>query len=290
MHKALRATLATVVVAGTAYMVHHANATQTNTGEAGGALNPTAEDGMTPGSINAQAVYFNLGKEKGTGPSSGPAPSPTPTADQQVGAKLLPQKSPLQTYRFKYYGVHGVTKIDEHWEVSGGVSRLRVSGPGKFNNLTKTGLNLGFKYIINPDAAPGEIKYAVGAGYDRALLKNWRAYAVASKAFVRTDKAPYLVHLGVRWDRFDLDDVNGDDSSKFSAYAAGEVPITSDGRFAVTGEIQSKNNEFPEAKIPYSIGVKFQSAGKKFTVAAGLQRQGLIGDEGFYATIGYRFR
>jgi hypothetical protein len=293
MHKALKVTLAAAVLAGTAHMVHQANASQTMTGEGGLPLNPTA-NGIAPGSIESQAIYFDLGSEDGPSGATGPSPSPTPVFTQgNVGTKALPKISPLDRYKFSYYGATAAGRVAKNWEVSGGISHLRVSGDGPYDGLTKTGLNLGVKYLVNPDAPVENIHYAVGAGYDRALLKNWRAYAVASKGFnVKKGRTPIMGHLGVRWDRYSLDDLggfDGDSSSKVSIFAGTEIPVTRSGDFRLTGEIATRNNSFVQSMFAFAAGVIWGPSSSPFSVAAGIQRQGLIGDEGWYAKIGYSF-
>jgi hypothetical protein len=286
--------LGAALIASTTYVIFQARADQTYTGEGGLALNPTAT-GLAPGSVSVQGSHMELGTEKGgVGPGATPTPTPTPTPTQpptQFAAALLPQQNPLRRYHFSISGLHVGGRVADHWELSGGVSRLRVSGNGEFDNLTKTGVALGIKYLINPDAAPEKTRFAVGAGYDRALLKNIRAYAVASHPFrVKDDRAPILAHLGVRWDRFDLDDVDGPSSSKVSAFTGVELPITRKGEFALTGELQSKNHEFGDAKVPYSLGLRYSPPSNPFNVSVGIQRQGLVDDNGWYAHIGYQFR
>lgn len=282
MHYSLKALLATVVIAGTAYTVNHARAGQTYTGEGGLPLNPTAS-GIPLGNVEFGAKYFDFGEDKGTGH---PDPSPPP-----LESTALPQGNPLTTYKFNFYGIHAAGRVHENFELSGGIERLRVSGDGPFDGLTKTGIALGAKYLINPDATGEDIRYAIGAGYNRALLKNIRAYGVASKPFrMRDGRAPIWAHLGLRWDRFDLDDVGGGDSKKFSVFAGTEFPLTGNGELSFIGEIQSKNHEFGGAKMPFSLGLQYAPTGGVWSVTGGWQRQGLTNDEGFYARLGFRYR
>jgi hypothetical protein len=282
--------LSAALIASTAYVVFQARADQTYTGEGGLLLNPTAT-GLPPGTVSVQGSHLDLGTEKG-GANLSATPTPTPTRPpQEAIAALLPQQNPLRRYHFSISGIHVGGRVADHWELSGGVSRLRVSGNGEFDKLTKTGIALGVKYLINPNAEADQTRFAVGAGYDRALLKNIHAYAVASHPFrVKDDRAPILAHLGVRWDRFDLEDVDGPDSSKVSVFTGVELPITRKGDFSLIGELQSKNHEFGDAKMPYSLGLRYSPPSNPFNVSAGIQRQGLVNDNGWYARIGYQFR
>jgi hypothetical protein len=266
---------------------------QTLTGEGGLALNPTGV-GLAPGTFSISPTHVELGEEDDEEPIRRTLPPPPPPIST---AALVPAALVVGPAgagngsggRFHYSGIPLAGRLGDHFEISGGVSRLRVSG-GASDGLTKTGINLGIKYLINPDAREGDVQFAVGAGYDRALLKNVRAYGVASKAFrVWEDRAPVMGHLGVRYDRFDLDDIGGPKSNRVSVFAGTEIPITRDGVFALTGEIQSKNNDFNEAKIPFSVGARYRPLGGGFTISAGYQRQGLISDAGFYAQVGYSF-
>jgi hypothetical protein len=291
LRSTLRALLTATVLSGAVGLTTQANATQSFTGEGGLPLNPTA-NGIAPGTVEGQANYTDMGDEDGASGDTQKEEEPPPQGD--INALLLPKNNPLENYDFQYYGALAAGRIADNWEVSGGITRLRVRGDGPYNRLTKTGVNLGVKYLVNPEAPVGEIHWAVGAGYDRALLKNWRAYGVASKGFnVKEGRAPIMGHLGVRWDRYSLDDLGGFDgetSSKVSVYAGTEIPVTRSGDFKLTGEIASKNNEFEQARIPFSVGGLWEPGSSPFSVAAGLQRQGLIGDTGWYAKVGYSFR
>jgi hypothetical protein len=287
MHAAFKTALTTAIVAAIATS-QQARASQTYTGEGGLPLNPTA-NAIAPGTIEVQGNLFKLGDE--TGSQNGfDNPSPPPVIIGDVIAAALPQSSPLADYSFKYYGLHAAGILRNRLEISGGISRLQVSGDGAFNDLTRTGIALGLKYLVNATAAPGKVHFAIGTGYDRALLRNWRVYGVASKAFgYKEGRAPIVGHLGVRWDRFDLKDVSGPRSSKVSLYGGVEVPLTRTGELALIGELQTKNSEFSDAKIPYSVGLRYRPESSGFTLAAGLQRQGIIDDNGYYAQLGYDF-
>jgi hypothetical protein len=282
---------------------------QSLTGESGLALNPTAT-GMGSGAITGQIVNFNFGDQAinnstdedggnddscyGEGNNNqntfslivnegecddNNAPAFTTFADEDST-----DASKKSTFHYQGFTLAG--RIAKHFELSGGVTRLRVSGPA--DNLTKTGIALGVKYLINPDSH--NTRYAIGGGYDGALLDNFRAYAVASKPFGgHAGRAPVWGHLGIRYDQFDLEDMGGSNSKRVSVFTGIEYPLTRDGNLALTGEIQSKNNDLDKAKFPFSIGLHYNLGRSGVGFAAGYQRQGLIDDEGFYARVGYFF-
>lgn len=284
MHRSFKTLLAIAMLTTTFHIAH---ADQTLTGEIGLPLNPTALSSNL-GKVEVGGSYYDFGEDRGNAPVIDLLPPPK----RELGIALLPQDNgPLDTYNLHFYGVHAVGRIHKNLELSGGIDRLRVSGDGPFDELTKTGIALGAKYLINSDAASSDVRYAVGVGYSRALLHNIRAYGVASKPFnVREDRAPIVGHLGVRWDRYDLRDIDGDDSSRLSVFAGAEVPITKKGDFSFIGEIASRNNDFNTAKIPFSAGLRYGRPQSSWTVGAGYQRQGLTDDSGFYARVGFGFK
>jgi hypothetical protein len=156
---------------------------------------------------------------------------------------------------------------------------------------------LGVKYLVGKQNNPEDVRFAVGAGYSRALYKNKHVYGVASKAF-GTGKRVITGHLGVRWDKFSVSDSGiatvDDTSSKFSAFAGAEVPIDSRGRFTLVGELGTKNadDDFGGAS-PYSLSVRYQSD-NGFSASVGVMRQGVLSDfvdkdRGLFAQVGKTF-
>ena len=285
---------------------------QSLTGESGLALNPTAT-GMGSGAIAGQIVHFSFGDSSVAASNNGEDEgggddSCSGEGEYNVNSFSLvnddggcdggnegttfttlaapDSDDPGAKSTFHYQGFTLAGRIDKHFELSGGVTRLSVSGAD--SDLSKTGIALGVKYLINPDSR--DIRYAIGGGYDGALLHNFRVYGVASKPFGGdAGSAPIMGHLGIRYDQFNLDDLDGSNSKRVSVFAGIEYPLTRTGDLTLTGEIQSKNNDLPDAKIPFSLGVNYNLANSGLTFSAGYQRQGLIDDEGFYARVGYFF-
>jgi hypothetical protein len=142
---------------------------------------------------------------------------------------------------------------------------------------------------------------AVGGGYDRGLIDNIRVYAAASKSFNGSSKrAPIIGTLGVRWDRYTDFSSSGPDekTSKASAFAGVEVPLTRDGALSLIGELQSKNIGDPltassDAKFPYSLGLRYHPRNQAFSIGAGVARQGLNtpyeSQPRFFVQAGYTF-
>lgn len=174
------------------------------------------------------------------------------------------------------YGIVGATRLGDGLEINGGVTRL--SGGGE----SRTGPAIGVKYLFSRETDPVGVRFAVGAGYDRALIKQTYIYAVATKYLgaVTGEKIPIVAHLGVRYDRF------SGASSKASAYLGAEVPIVADGSFQAVGEIQSKNVD--GGSTPYSASVRYRPKGQPFGASIGVARQG-IGRSGVFAQVGYSF-
>lgn len=272
---------------------------QSLTGESGLALNPTAT-GMGSGALAGQIAHFKFGDQANNNPineeggDDDDSCSGEGRCDEEgggVGAAFtvfadIGNTDASEKSTFHYQGFTLAGRIAKHFELSGGITRLRVNGPA--DDLTKTGIALGVKYLINPDSH--DVRYAVGGGYDRALLNNFRAYAVASKPFGGdAGSAPIWGHLGIRYDYFDLDDIGGSSSKRVSVFTGIEYPLTRNGNLTLTGEIQSKNNDLDNAKFPFSVGLNYNLANSGIGLSAGYQRHGLIDDEGFYARVGYFF-
>jgi hypothetical protein len=234
-----------------------ARADLTYQGAVGLPLNPTAQIPL-PGGVRVQADYFDLGQEFNSDA--------------------------------KFYGIHGAGRLGDRLEINGGVSKLDADG--FFEPFDRTGIDIGAKYLFTRETDPAGIRIAAGAGYSHALLKNIHAYVVGSKSFGRGitgNSAPITGHLGLRYDRFKFDTgFSGDNSSKVSVYGGLEVPFTRTGDFALVGELQSKNVE-ENGKFPYSASVRYRPAGQGFSASVGIQRQGLLRDNGIFAQIGYSF-
>ena len=234
-----------------------ARADMTLQGAVGLPLNPTAQI-PAEGGVRVQANYFDLGDVAGND--------------------------------FSYYGLHGAGRVADRFEINGGISRLNAEG--FFEPLDRTGFDIGGKYLFTTETDPVGVRIAAGAGYSRALLKNTYAYVVGTKSFgrgVSGNSAPIAGHLGLRYDRFKADFGGGfsTDSNKLSVYGGVEVPFTRTGDFAFVGELQSKNVD--NGEVPYSASLRYRPAGQGFSASVGIQRQGIIDDNGIFAQIGYSF-
>jgi len=275
VNKTLKAVITATLLVGSASV---ARADLNAVGEVGLPLNPTAQI-PNQGGVRVQADYFDFGSLDIGGVGS-------------VGD-------------FKFYGLHGAGTVAKRLEINGGFDHFKASEntslvpSGTFDPLDRSGISLGAKYLITSEAQKG-IQVAVGAGYNRALLKNEHVYVVATKTLgaISGDRTPMAGHLGLRWDRYKLSDLASsiDDSKKVSVYAGLEVPVTRDGNFTVVGELQSKNQEFDKstgtawpAKVPYSVSVRFRPPGQGFSGSIGMQRQGITGDTGLFIQLGYTF-
>lgn len=231
-----------------------ARADLTLNGEVGLPLNPTAQI-PSRGGARVQANYYDEGSVGG--------------AD------------------FKYYGLVGAGAIGENLEINGGINKLEVNNaPG----IGKSGIAIGAKYLFTRESDPAGVRLAAGIGYNRALLDNTHVYVVASKYLgtVVEGRAPTTGHLGLRYDRFKESNFLGS-SSKASVYGGVEIPFTRRGDFSFVGELQSKNNDFGAEKSPYSASVRFRPQGQGFSASAGIQRQGITGDNGVFFQLGYSF-
>jgi hypothetical protein len=239
-------------------------------GAVGLPLNPTAQ---TPakGAVRVQANYYKLWD------------------DSSADSKL--------------YGVYAAGGVTDRLEISAGLEKQSVNGGGLIEDaFDKSGIAVGVKYLLGKQNNPDDVRFAIGAGYSRALYKNTNVYGVASKAF-GTGKRIITGHLGLRWDRFEVDGGGtalgvpfsvDDKSSKVSVFAGAEVPIDSRGRFTLVGELQSKNadDDFGGAS-PYSLSVRYQSD-NGFSASVGGMRQGVLSDfvdkdRGLFAQVGKTF-
>lgn len=259
-------TLLKTALAGVALvtMTGAARADLTVFGEVGLPLNPTAQIPQ-PGGIRLQGNYYDFGESVG-----------------------------IET---KVYGLTAAGRVGGNLEVNGGVFRYEadISGAAaEFGDGGKeTGFGIGAKYLISRETDPAGVRLAVGAGYfDVSGLSNQRVYGVATKSFgdvVTAGRTPIVGHLGVRYDRYDLDDF-GDDS-KVSIFAGAEVPITRDGQFQAVGELGTEIAE--GGGTPYSLSLRYRPAGRPFGASIGIQRQGALGivanDASLFLQIGYTF-
>lgn len=185
----------------------------------------------------------------------------------------------------KLYGIYATARAGEApLEISIGAEKMSANGNAGFpgspgsavqfeDALDKTGFTIGAKYLFSAeDGNPDDVKFAIGAGYSRALYKNTNVYAVATKAFPAGTRV-VTGHLGVRYDKFS---VLNDSSSKVSAFVGAEVPIDKQGHFNLVGEIGTKNaDESLGGSAPFSVSLRFQNE-SGFTASAGLMRQGVL--------------
>jgi len=215
--------------------------------------------------------------------------NPTAQIPQQGGARVQGNYYDMGDgggVDFKQYGIYAAGRVASTIEISGGFSQFKTS-PN--TALDESGLAIGAKYLFSRESDPAGVRLAVGVGYDRALLRNTHAYVVATKYLgaVTGDKVPITGHLGLRYDRFRPGSglLN---SSKASIYGGVEVPFTRTGDFSFVGELQSRNNEYSRG-VPYSASVRYRPKGQGFSASLGLQRQGLTGDNGLFAQLGYSF-
>jgi len=275
VNKTLKAALATALVVSSTQI---ARADLTQDGAVGLPLNPTAQIPME-GGVRIQANYFDQG-DLNIAPAG------------KIGD-------------FKRYGVYAAGRVWKNLEVSGGIETLKakentaVVPAGALNPLDKSGLALGLKYLITRESEPAGVRFAVGAGYSRANLKNMHVYGVATKSFgeVRTEgRNPVTGHLGLRYDQFDIDSLipAARKSSRVSVFAGVEFPVAQS--ITLVGELQSKNQEFGKnlgigwrSSVPYSASIRYRPQGQGFSGSIGIARTGVFGDNGIFAQIGYSF-
>lgn len=214
-------------------------------------------------------------------------------------------------------------------EISIGVEKLRARGGNvynaggftddvEFNDLDKAGVAVSAKYLFTRNTDPLGLRIAGGAGFSQALLKNVHAYLVGTKSF-KTGRRTITTHLGVRYDRFKfkgtinesdgttrLDIPFEDTSGKVSLYGGVEVPLDRRGQWNFVGEAGTRNSEFDfnffpnlngkgyenssgqlAGKFPYSLSLRYANQG--WSASAGVMRQGLVNDSGFFAQLGKTF-
>jgi len=248
MKKTFKVALAATLALSTAQA---ARADLNINGAVGLPLNPTAQI-PEPGGVRLQGNYYDGG-------------------DAGVGNDA------------KLFGIYGAGRVGENIEVNGGISRLDDTG---VQGLDRTGIAIGAKYLITRESDPAGVRFAVGAGYDRALLNNIHVYGVASKYLgaVTGERVPVVGHLGLRYDKWGNNVI---DDSQISVFAGAEVPLSRTGDFQVLGEIQSKN--VSGGRVPYSAALRYRPRRSPFGVTVGWQRQGLVSDGGFFLQAGYTF-
>lgn len=229
------------------------------TGALGLPLNPIAAI-PAPKSFGVQLNYFDLGTANFGGANLGD---------------------------FRFTGLHGSGRIgDSPVEISGGLSRVDVRNPltpGVRDEFDNSGIDLGLKLLVTPKiTSEGNVRLAIGAGYSDALLNNLHVYVVGSKPLNSPSNArpPVMGHLGVRYDHFKFTDpftLTSEKSRKVSVFAGAQVPLNE--HLILGGEIQSKNNEFLNAKEPASVFLHYVPViGRLFSIRAGVQRQGFNRD------------
>jgi hypothetical protein len=243
---------ALVAVTGMATLITTAHADQTISGAVGLPLNPTAQI-PEPGSVRVQGTFMDLGR-----------PS--------IGGST------------KLYGLYGAGRVGDNLEVSGGLQRFDVSGGGANE---RNGISLGAKYLFNrSNVSPTGVRFAVGAGYNRALYKNAHVYAVGT-GYLRqptSNRAGITGHLGVRYDRYENDRASAE-SNKASVFGGVEVPVTNDGRFAF---VENTNSQFGSPRFPYSASVRYRATGG-LSASVGVARQGIVNDNGVFLQVGKTF-
>lgn len=200
----------------------------------------------------------------------------------------------------KLYGIYVATALSDRIEVHAGFEKQDVSADGLGSNSIEeiggSGAAFGVKYLLNKPSSARDARLAIGAGYSKALYKNTYAYLVASKGFGARNRI-IQGHIGVRYDRFEVDDTPLTDkasSSQFSGFIGAEIPIDERGRFSLVGELQTKNakDELGGA-MPYSVSLRYQN-GDGLSASFGMMRQGVLSefvteDRGLFAQVGKTF-
>jgi hypothetical protein len=189
--------------------------------------------------------------------------------------------TPVSNYSQKTYGVYAAGRLGNlPVEVNVGVSKFNTSANGYSTDdpsdplgISGTGFSVGAKYQVWR-SEDGSGMASMGIGYDKNLYDNLYAYIVASKAFTNRH---IVGHIGLRYDHYKI---NGVSSSQPSVYAGAEVPLDKDGRFAIVGELQSKNAADTGAdsfggQMPYSLSLRMASE-NGFSASVGVQRQGAL--------------
>ena len=182
----------------------------------------------------------------------------------------------------QYYGLFAAARVGEKIEINGGINKLDSDS----NSIDRTGFAIGAKYLISRENDPAGVRLAVGAGYDRALLKNTNAYLVATKYLgdVDSGRTPIVGHLGIRYDNFDQGGISSD---KASIFAGAEVPISQGSGFTAVGEVGSKIID--GGKIPYSLSVRYRRDAQPFGASIGIAQKGFGGGGRVFAQLGYTF-
>ena len=207
--------------------------------------------------------------------------NPTAQIPEATGARVQANYYDLGDSS-SYYGLFGAARVGDKLEINGGVNKL----DSDFESVDRTGFAIGAKYLISRENDPAGVRLAVGAGYNRALLKNTNAYVVASKYLGAADsgRIPITAHLGVRYDNFDGGFGSTD---KFSVFAGAEVPITQTGDFTAVGELGTKIADGGDT--PYSLSVRYRPQARPFGASVGVSQTGIGDGSRVFAQIGYTF-
>lgn len=247
MKNSFKLALATVALAA---LGTGARADLTINGEVGLPLNPTAQI-PEPGGFRVQANYYELGDIAG------------------VDNKL--------------YGVTAATRAGDMLEISGGVHRL------DYFNEKDTGFSLGAKYLFTRETDPEGVRLAVGAGLtDIGDVSSQRVYGVATKYLGRVTegRAPITGHLGIRYDRFDIDRFGIGESDRVGGFVGVEVPLGE--TFNIVGELGTKIID--GGRSTYSLSARYRQKGQPLGASIGIARTGLINDSGkLFGQVGYTF-
>ncbi len=294
MNKTLKAALAVFAAAGIATATH----TPAANAQAMGSPETT---------VGGETVYVESGRDAGYTPQGhnglningavGLTLNPTAIIPNQGSVRVQANyydgprlRSPGVDVDTKYYGLFAAGRVGEMpLEISGGIAKFNVNAnadtgiPALDNAIEndieradKTGLVLGAKYQLRGLADdPNGVRLAVGATYNRPLLRNTNVYFVASKAFGLGGRA-VTGHLGVRYDRFSGSSFGS--SRQFSVYTGAEVPLDKQGRLAVVGEVGTKiADDDLQGKMPYSLALRYQN-GNGLGISGGIQRIGVLAD------------
>lgn len=189
-------------------------------------------------------------------------------------------ETPVSSYDQKKYGLYAAGRLGNlPLEINVGISKMDVSASGLGYtssdplDLDGTGFSIGAKYQVwRSDDGTGMA--SIGLGYDKSLYDNLYAYIVASKAVTSRN---IVGHIGLRYDHYKVDGIG---SSQPSVFIGAEVPLDKDGRFAIVGELQSKNAADTDrdsygGEMPYSLALRVASE-SGFSASVGIQRQGAL--------------
>ena len=182
----------------------------------------------------------------------------------------------------KYYGLFAAARVGAKLEINGGINKL----DSDFDPIDTTGFAIGAKYLISRENDPAGVRLAVGAGYNRGLLKNTNAYVVGTKYLgaLEGGRVPITAHLGLRYDNFDSDFGSSDKTSLFGGV---EVPLGSTAGLTAVGELGTKIADGGDT--PFSISVRYRPQGRPFGASVGVAQQGIGDGSRLFAQVGYTF-